>query len=852
MADPKIGNWVAETTNTVGTNDVQLTGPIAGFIPFSIMGDGLVYYTIQEGFDKEIGIGTLDSATSVLKRTTVLATLVNNKYSTNGHPMNLKGYAEVFCTISEDFVNKVYKALSDGATNLSTLNQLVQQMKAKLDTIEENAKDDQDASEVPTDQTTNADLPNNVQAALDALWSRPAPTGGFTNAFLLGSYPLQGTDTSTVPDVGKFIANGNVQNDGTISAGSTTSLNINLGKYGESKAGLFSGLYSQKFVVGIVNRVDDQVQYYASTVFYQLGDYGVSIRKMDNNDLIIYLSFDEQFNSGDGGSLQIKPDSEYDIYIFLFPEASRGIPISAVGQAKWSIRQSRYSPSRGRIVFDQSDLANVTSIKISEEDPNYNNFGPLLKKLIKSGTKLVFEADSGDAYFCDVTSVVEEGTSSKYLNLGVSYDSDTTASTYRDLTGYLNVLPSIGGGGSAPTYPVFGDYHIESSKTDAKKPGGAWNNLNRNFYLNYENAAGVDVSKEAKAMLQGQRRKIYLDVIKGTQNYHIPCDGMFFDDANKLMNFDLAVGVRMPGSGDNITIGVSTGEPTLPELGKAYARIRESGESDKLIAIDQNQNSTPFWLGYFTARTETSGSTSNYTASFGYTDSRLAPGSKFRLSTKAANSKSFSAGIIGMQGQAFTLVIASESGYDWRMVDAVFDDAQSMSMPGFTISAYTGEGSNSSNWEIQANEMYQIALIPKSALSNGGTPQIPESDYKMTIGQGSAADAKIIGYHAAKTIGALSPNTWNDGSGSTIAELYLSDGLVAGGDNRIHLKSSAGSKWQNKDTIFLTVAGRKSRLYWDSNQSEYSAGGGDAVDIGHYLKGNISATNVAVSIQADK
>jgi len=121
MALIKIADWVAETTNTIGTGDVQLTGQIVGFSPFSEIGDGKVYYTIQEGFDKEVGIGTLDASNSVLKRTQVIATIINNKYSTNATPMNLNGFGEVYCTISSHLINGIIDHIESSEKSISDI-----------------------------------------------------------------------------------------------------------------------------------------------------------------------------------------------------------------------------------------------------------------------------------------------------------------------------------------------------------------------------------------------------------------------------------------------------------------------------------------------------------------------------------------------------------------------------------------------------------------------------------------------------------------------------------------------------------------------------------------------------------
>lgn len=157
MAEPRVANWVAETTSTDDTGPLDLTGAIQGFIPFSTMGDGLVYYTIQEGFDKEIGIGTLDAQANTLERTTVVATLINNRYSTNGQPMPLKGYAEVYCTIQADFISKFYEFMTTSANDIQDLK---------------NAMGSFTAAGISLDNTFNSNAPDNVQDAIEYLWTK--------------------------------------------------------------------------------------------------------------------------------------------------------------------------------------------------------------------------------------------------------------------------------------------------------------------------------------------------------------------------------------------------------------------------------------------------------------------------------------------------------------------------------------------------------------------------------------------------------------------------------------------------------------------------------------------------------
>lgn len=112
---------VLETTSTTGTGTLTLSGAVAGFQSFSVIGNAnTTYYTIVSGTDWEVGIGTYTASGTTLSRDTVLES------STGGTKISVASGAQVFCTypaersVDTDTAQTLTNKTLSGANNTFT------------------------------------------------------------------------------------------------------------------------------------------------------------------------------------------------------------------------------------------------------------------------------------------------------------------------------------------------------------------------------------------------------------------------------------------------------------------------------------------------------------------------------------------------------------------------------------------------------------------------------------------------------------------------------------------------------------------------------------------------------------
>lgn len=97
----KVADRVKEQTTTSGTGNISLGGAVTGFVAFSsVLSNGdTTYYTISDGNNWEVGLGTYNSSGNTLTRTdsnVLQSTNSDNRISLSGSA------ADVFITLPAD------------------------------------------------------------------------------------------------------------------------------------------------------------------------------------------------------------------------------------------------------------------------------------------------------------------------------------------------------------------------------------------------------------------------------------------------------------------------------------------------------------------------------------------------------------------------------------------------------------------------------------------------------------------------------------------------------------------------------------------------------------------------------
>lgn len=215
-------NWVGENTSTVGTGPLALSGAISKFCPFSVLPDGSeVYYTLQEGFNRETGIGVVSNGT--LTRN-VQATLVAGVYTKTNIPISLVGNGQVFAVINADFMTRIYNFSLGVADSVSAAAASATAAKASQDaakvsetnskTSETNSKNSENAA-----AASHTDAANSKAAAAasqsDAANSKTAAANSATAAAASAELARQHQPNTALQLFTSFVnaTSGNTMND---------------------------------------------------------------------------------------------------------------------------------------------------------------------------------------------------------------------------------------------------------------------------------------------------------------------------------------------------------------------------------------------------------------------------------------------------------------------------------------------------------------------------------------------------------------------------------------------------------------------------------------------------------------
>jgi len=117
----KLADRTKETTTSSGTGDITLGGAVSGFVAFStVLSNGdTTYYTISDGNNWEVGLGTYNTSGNTLTRTdsnVLQSTNSDNRISLSGNS------ADVFITLPADkavALNGNDELVIDGVTYLN-------------------------------------------------------------------------------------------------------------------------------------------------------------------------------------------------------------------------------------------------------------------------------------------------------------------------------------------------------------------------------------------------------------------------------------------------------------------------------------------------------------------------------------------------------------------------------------------------------------------------------------------------------------------------------------------------------------------------------------------------------------
>jgi len=242
---------VKETTTTTSTGPYTLAGAVTGYQSFSVVGDGnTTYYTVTNGTDWEVGIGTYTSSGTTLSRDTILES------SNAGSAVNWgSGSKDVFLTypaekaVTADGVNPFTSPVLVGVNSASTALEIRQTGSGNALLVEDGSNPD--ATPTVIDQYGNLILGKSTRQGLvaNAVEAHGRTSGISTEAPAFGFY-----NWNSISSVSSSLSFFHIPS-GTIGTGAANSVNDTLGRI-QFVTQDNAGSYGAGYITGAVSSTD--------------------------------------------------------------------------------------------------------------------------------------------------------------------------------------------------------------------------------------------------------------------------------------------------------------------------------------------------------------------------------------------------------------------------------------------------------------------------------------------------------------------------------------------------------------------------------------------------------------------
>ncbi len=357
-----LADRVQETTATTGTGTITLAGAVSGYQSFAVVGDGnTCYYTIVNGSDWEVGIGTYSTTGPTLARTTVLS---NSSGTTS--PITLVDASAVFLTypaeksvnydvdgvlmIGEPISYADTDILATFASTVAGYNQMILQNKSSATNASANFNVSNDTA---TDTTGFAELGINSSTFSNGAGAFNIPGAAYlasaSTDLSIGTYGAYNihfaTNSSTVDSMTIFDNGG-----------------VSLGGYGNPGIGNIS---ANKFVPGFTSTTSaaGTTVLTAASNYYQrlVGTSNQTYQLPDATTLVTGTTF--IFDNDSTGTLTLKDGATTTIdaipatgidYIYLIDNST----VAGTWQA-YSFNPSNYDFTSGNADFGGATITNA-------------------------------------------------------------------------------------------------------------------------------------------------------------------------------------------------------------------------------------------------------------------------------------------------------------------------------------------------------------------------------------------------------------------------------------------------------------------------------------------------------------